>query len=66
MGTVEVGKVANLVLLDADPRRDIRNLGRIEAVVLRGRLLDENGRAALLEAVEAAPDLKVNDWPRMR
>jgi hypothetical protein len=38
-GTVEVGKLADLVLLDADPREDIRNTRRIRAVVVRGRLL---------------------------
>jgi len=39
MGTVAVGKVADLVLLGADPLADIRNTRRIEGVVLRGRLL---------------------------
>jgi imidazolonepropionase-like amidohydrolase len=38
-GTVEAGKRADLVLLDADPLRDARNLRRIRAVVLGGRLL---------------------------
>jgi hypothetical protein len=39
-GTVEAGKSADLVLLDADPLKDIRNTRKIRAVVLRGRLLD--------------------------
>lgn len=38
-GTIERGKRADLVLLDADPLRDARNLRRIRAVVLAGRLL---------------------------
>jgi len=38
-GTVEAGKRADLVLLDADPLLDIRSLLRIRAVVLAGRLL---------------------------
>lgn len=38
-GTVEVGKRADLVLLDADPSVDIRNIIRINSVILRGRLL---------------------------
>jgi hypothetical protein len=38
-GTVQVGKRANLVLLDADPLRDISNTRRVAAVILRGRLL---------------------------
>jgi predicted amidohydrolase YtcJ len=44
MGTVEAGKRADLVLLDADPLADVRNTRRIHAVVANGRLLD---RAAL-------------------
>lgn len=43
-GTVAPGKRADLVLLDADPLRDIRNAQRIAAVVLDGRPLR---RAAL-------------------
>lgn len=39
-GSVEVGKVADLVLLDADPLDDITNTRRIYAVVLGGRLHD--------------------------
>jgi cytosine/adenosine deaminase-related metal-dependent hydrolase len=37
MGTVEPGKAADLVLLNADPLRDIHNTQKIEAVVKRGR-----------------------------
>ncbi len=44
LGTVAAGKVADLVLLDADPLADIRNSRSIRAVVLRGRLF---GREAL-------------------
>ena len=40
-GTIEVGKRANLVLLDADPLTDIRNTGRIAAVIVRGRVLSK-------------------------
>jgi imidazolonepropionase-like amidohydrolase len=38
-GTIEPGKHADLVLLDADPLKDARNLRRIHAVILAGRLL---------------------------
>lgn len=44
LGTVDAGKLADLVLLDADPLADIRATTQIRAVVLGGRLLD---RAAL-------------------
>lgn len=38
LGTVEPGKLADLVLLDANPLEDIRNTQRILAVVADGRL----------------------------
>ena len=50
LGTVARGKLADLVLLDADPLADIRSTRRIHAVVANGRLVD---RAALLRRAEA-------------
>jgi imidazolonepropionase-like amidohydrolase len=38
-GSVDLGKRADLVLLDADPLNDIHNLRRIQAVILAGRVL---------------------------
>jgi hypothetical protein len=40
-GTIEVGKRADLVLLDADPLTDIRHTHRITAVIVRGRILSK-------------------------
>jgi len=45
IGTIEVGKWADLILLDADPLEDIRNTRRIWKVVQGGRVVD---REALL------------------
>jgi len=42
MGTVEVGKAADLVLLDANPIEDIRNADKIEDAVVCGRYLDRS------------------------
>jgi imidazolonepropionase-like amidohydrolase len=39
LGTVQVGKVADLVLLGADPLADVRHTTRIEGVVANGRWL---------------------------
>jgi len=47
-GSVEVGKVANLILLDANPADDIRNTQKIRTVILRGRLLDRDHLDSLL------------------
>lgn len=49
MGAVEPGKVADLVLLDGDPTRDVANLHKVAAVVRGGRLLDR----AALDAIQA-------------
>lgn len=55
LGTVAPGKLADLILLDADPLADIRNTRRIAAVVADGRLLDSATRTRLLERPRAAP-----------
>jgi imidazolonepropionase-like amidohydrolase len=51
-GTVDAGKRADLVLLDANPLDDIGNVGRIAAVVMNGRLLDRQQLDATLAAVK--------------
>lgn len=48
MGTIDVGKKADLVLLDANPLDDIANTRRIAAVVTQGRYLDNTALAELL------------------
>jgi len=40
LGTVEAGKLADLVLLDADPTADIDNAKRIAVVIKDGRVID--------------------------
>jgi imidazolonepropionase-like amidohydrolase/Tol biopolymer transport system component len=40
LGTLEPGKLADLVILDADPTQDIRNSDKIAQVMLNGRLYD--------------------------
>lgn len=53
-GTVEPGKFADLVVLEADPLAAITNTTRIHAVVSRGRYLGPDDRARILRDVEAA------------
>ena len=52
-GTIEQGKVADLLLLDANPLEDIHNIRRIRALVLRGKLFDRDALDNLLEAERA-------------
>jgi imidazolonepropionase-like amidohydrolase len=52
-GTIEAGKAADLVLLEADPLQDIRNTRRIAAVVRGGRVLDRGALDRLLRDAEA-------------
>src|SRR5215472_14033149 len=40
LGVIEEGKVADLVLLDADPLADIHNLRKVRSVMVAGRLVD--------------------------
>jgi len=48
LGTVEVGKWADLVFLDADPLTDIRNTRKIWQVMQYGRVVD---RAAIVKTI---------------
>ncbi len=48
MGTIETGRVADLVLLTANPLDDITNTRAIEAVVTKGQLLDRSALNGLV------------------
>ncbi|MEO7141921.1 MAG: amidohydrolase family protein [Bryobacteraceae bacterium] len=52
LGTIETGKVADLVLLNANPLDDIANTQKIAVVVLRGKVLGKAQLARILEAVK--------------
>jgi imidazolonepropionase-like amidohydrolase len=55
LGTIAAGKLADLVLLDANPLQDIRNTRRISAVVANGRLYVGAERERLLHIASASP-----------
>lgn len=54
LGTIEPNKLADLVLLDADPLTDIHNTTKIKAVLLGGRYFDRSAIDALLAGAEKA------------
>jgi imidazolonepropionase-like amidohydrolase len=39
-GTIETGKIADLLLLDADPLADIRNIRKLKTIMREGRVVD--------------------------
>lgn len=54
-GSVEEGKIADLVLLDANPMIEIENTRKIHAVVLNGVLHDREALDAMREEVKNLP-----------
>ena len=51
-GTIEAGKRADLILLDADPLRDIGNTTQISGVMVRGRWIDKAAITQRLAALQ--------------
>jgi imidazolonepropionase-like amidohydrolase len=54
LGTIEKGKLGDLVLLDGNPMEDIRNTQKIAGVVVNGRYLSRADLDKMLAGVEAA------------
>jgi hypothetical protein len=52
LGTIQKGKIADLVLLDANPLTDIQNTRQVRAVILKGNLLTREHLNGLLTAVK--------------
>jgi imidazolonepropionase-like amidohydrolase len=45
-GTVEAGKIANLLLLTADPRTSVTAFDKVETVIVKGRAVQRASLAA--------------------
>jgi len=54
LGSIEPGKIADMVLLSANPLTDIHNTRKISAVIANGRVFDRKDLDAMLSGVEAA------------
>lgn len=63
-GTVQAGRYADLVLLEANPLADVANSRRIRAVVRGGRVLERAALDSMLASVEVAvrPDAQTKLW----
>ncbi len=58
LGSIERGKIADMVLLEANPLVDIGNAKRIAAVVINGRYLPKDSLQKMLAETESAPTKK--------
>jgi hypothetical protein len=58
LGSIEKGKLADLVLLDANPLEDIRNTQKIAGVAVNGRYLSRGELDKMLAGVEKAAATK--------
>jgi imidazolonepropionase-like amidohydrolase len=58
VGSLEAGKLADLLVLDADPTKDIRNTDKISRVMLGGRMYD----AATLNEVVTGKRVRQPYW----
>ena len=61
LGTIEAGKFADLVLLNANPLEDISNTQSIDTVIANGRVFQREDLDALLQTIETYASSTWND-----
>ena len=58
VGTIEKNKLADMVLLSANPLDDINNTRKISAVIFQGKMYDRASLNRMLSALVAQPGAK--------
>ena len=61
LGTIEAGKLADLVIVDADPLLDIRNMQKIEWVIQDGKVIDRSYHRGFADPFEGA-GVDASEW----
>ncbi len=61
VGTIEAGKLANLMILNADPLQDIRNVQKIEWVIKDGKLIDRTYHRWFTDSFEGS-GVEAPEW----
>ncbi|MDJ0657723.1 MAG: amidohydrolase family protein [Xanthomonadales bacterium] len=59
LGTIEKGKIADLLVVDADPMEDINNIRQIHLVIKDGKIIDRDALPTV-EVLDYDPELP---WP---
>ncbi len=55
LGTLQPGKLADLIIVDGKPDQDLEDLKKVDLVIVGGRVVVRDGRAVLLPRIEDKP-----------
>lgn len=61
LGTIEAGKLADIIIVGADPLQDIKNLRQVDTVILDGNIVDHSYHASYPGNIFADSELS-DEW----